>query len=173
MLRLSLVNELDGYSSRRIWMGRSDIYIWIGYKQVTTISDLKPNPYPGRQSPHPLSFLPLKANRNQTVFISGLRVSTSSEFEKKSSGVELEWWKTDRSFVAETGGIVDKQRHLVGEGEGSIASLLLFLLDSLSEKKMKASNVFLVSWPDFGYQLLYRKRKRHHLIWISTSIHHS
>lgn len=167
MLRLSLVNELDGYSSRRIWMGRSDIYIWIGYKQVTTISDLKPNPYPGRQSPHPLSFLPLKANRNQTVFISGLRVSTSSEFEQKSSGVELEWWKTDRSFVAETGGIVDIW------WEKEKGALLLFLLDLLSEKKMKASNVFLVSWPDFGYQLLYRKRKRHRLIWISTSIHHS
>lgn len=52
-------------------------------------------------------------------------------------------------------------------------TLLLFLLDLLSEKKMKASNVFLVSRPDFGCQLLNRKRKRYHLIWISTSIHHS
>jgi hypothetical protein len=74
---------------------------------------------------HPLS---RSYQWKQTVFISGLRVGTNSEFEQKSSRVELEWWKTDRSFVAETGGIVDKQRHLLGEGEGGIATIIVGLV---------------------------------------------
>jgi len=123
-------------------MGRSDIYIWIGYKQITTISDLKPNPYPVHQSPQSLilSLAPTNESKlssfpaSELVLIVSLNRSHQESSWSDGKPIDLLLLRLE-ALLTNRGICWEKEK----------GALLLLLLDLLSEKKMKALNVFLVS----------------------------